>query len=50
MGKPVAELTREELAREKVRCETLLKVYETGPARKGLAKRLYEIEKRESRE
>ncbi|HUT36299.1 MAG TPA: hypothetical protein VNE39_22615 [Planctomycetota bacterium] len=50
MGKPVKNLTPEELRREKRRCQLLIRVYKKGPAVKELSKRLYEIEKREARD
>jgi hypothetical protein len=45
LGKPVEELTREQLLSEKRRCEILIQVYGNKMASKGLRKRLYEIEK-----
>ena len=46
MGKPVEELTLRELASERQRCETLIRVYGNKIASKGLAKRLHKIEQR----
>jgi hypothetical protein len=45
-GKPVSELSKRELTSEKLRCETLIKVYGNKIAAKGLRKRLLAIEKR----
>lgn len=50
MGKMVKELTASELLAEKQRCENFIKAIETGPAVKGLKKRLHEIDKRLERE
>ncbi len=50
MGKPVTELTKQELLQEKSRCENLIEVYGSGIAVKGLKKRLKEIEARMGRE
>ena len=44
-GKPVEELTLDELRRERVRCETLNAIYPSASA-KGLRKRLLAVEKR----
>jgi hypothetical protein len=49
-GKPVSELSERELASEKHRCETLIKIYGNKVAAKGLRKRLLAIEKRLYRE
>lgn len=46
MGKPVDELTLEELKRERHRCESLAAVYGDKIAAKGLRKRLLQIERR----
>ena len=48
-GKPVSELSERELASEKLRCETLIKVYGNNIAAKGLKRRLLQIEKRLAR-
>ena len=48
-GRPVSELSERELASEKLRCETLIKVYGNNIAAKGLKKRLLQIEKRLAR-
>ena len=50
MGKAVDELTPAELRQEKHRCEVLLLVHRTGPAVKGLKRRLVAINKRIERE
>ncbi len=46
MGKPVAELTADELRRELVRCRTLAALYANKVAGKALQKRLRELERR----
>lgn len=46
MGKPVEELTPEELSRERGRCRNLVQIYGSRKAAKGLAKRLRKIEQR----
>jgi hypothetical protein len=46
MGKPVEELTPDELRRERLRCRTLIRVYGNNIAAKGLHKRLRKIESR----
>jgi hypothetical protein len=50
MGKPVADLTHDELRREQHRCRTLIQVNGSSVAAKGLRKRLIEINKRLQRE
>jgi hypothetical protein len=50
MGKPVSELSADELRRERVRCRTLIQAYGNAIAAKGLRKRLLQIEKRMSAE
>ncbi|MGH7175564.1 MAG: hypothetical protein ACREGR_04370 [Minisyncoccia bacterium] len=46
MGKPVEELTLDELQRELIRCQTLSRVYANNKAGKGLRKRLLQVERR----
>ena len=46
MGKPVEQLSIDELRREHSRCRTLVQVYGRTKAGKGLFKRLLQIEKR----
>lgn len=50
LGKEVQYLSKDELQLEKSRCENAIRVYKTGPAVKGLRKRLNEIENRIRRE
>ncbi len=50
MGKSVAELTADELRRERLRCRTLSHAYGNRIAGKLLRKRLREIDKRIARE
>jgi hypothetical protein len=45
-GKPVENLTPDELRRELARCRTLAEVYGNSVAAKGLRKRLLKIERR----
>jgi hypothetical protein len=49
MGKPVSDLTPEELRREQGRCRIALR-YMRGVALKGIRKRLHEIDRRVARE
>lgn len=50
-GKQVADLTIDELRRERWRCRSMLSVYgPKSPAGKGLQKRLHAIERRLARE
>jgi hypothetical protein len=46
MGKPVEELTLDELRREEMRCRNLLRCFAKAKASKGIEKRLREIENR----
>jgi len=50
MGKAIAELTPDELRRERHRCASMIAVFGKGPAVKGLKKRLHELDRRISRE
>jgi hypothetical protein len=49
-GKAVADLTGEELRREKRRCEGFIRTVTKGPAVKDIRKRLLEINKRMARD
>ena len=46
MGKPVDDLTPDELQRERQRCRSTVQAFGDTPAGKGLRKRLVQIEKR----
>jgi hypothetical protein len=50
IGKPIAELTPDELQRERSRCQNLIKAFGDSPASHGLRKRLAAIESRIARE
>jgi hypothetical protein len=50
MAYPVNDLTEEQLRLERNRCAGMLRLITSGPANKGLKKRLHEIERRIARE